>query len=1066
MNNQTQQVFTDPSGKRWGRFKALFIICTVLIIIYLISIFNLYQTVRTKINFVNNDYRTQQGIDSRISVRIFPDKFSQSSFISGNFEQINNIICDCSKIDNNDQRTKINVIPFQELSQVKTLRSNSLKLIQELILAVNLDQISSIDNIEVDEEFFTHFDEFLINVDQINSENKVRLLKIQNTLARRGKTISFVYTKSSLNKVQEILAIPELKDRISKVLYKPEVNSKFFSSIEKELKDLSGLVIPRALFNIELPSGSYLLTGPKNSQKLESIYQKTITDPFVDSFDNNNRDLIYSPEYSAFRFSKGDQTYLMYNDVAMVNLVNRLSSYGLMNKVNSITLDNVYSNNQKLFKDVNLKSNSNIAKENFKFNDYIDNSGTGGLIRAEKGEEGKRILIKDEKGIYSKIEIQKLPKNDIIKYSGGDKKQVSISFDDGPDPSWTAKVLDILKEKNVKATFYLVGLRVAKNPEIVRRIVDEGHAVANHTYTNSRLTYISEQGIIEEIKKNQEVIEQVSGIKPKYFRTPYNVFSTYERNTDSRVLDLVNSQGLILSEADTDPLDLKETSNKDSILNFAINNTKSQLLLHDNYTADKQGMLDALPLIIDNYKSKGVEMVTVETLDNQTTTIPQKKSWFEPPQTEKSLLQKNLDGINLFILIITIISVILLVLIRILWLLQVVTKKEPKSQIDFKPPVSIVIPAYNESKVIVSTVNSLLNQKYHEFEIIIVNDGSKDNTLELVQSSFGKNKKIRIIDKPNGGKASSLNEGIKESKFDFILFGDADTQFSEDAIEKMINYFIDPKVGAVAGNVQVGNDYFTLKSNGVKNPKFNFLPIFQRIEYIISQNFFREAFDKVNIITIVSGAIGLYRKSAIIEVGGISEDTLAEDGNLSFDVLRSGWKIHYEKDAMSYTEVPETLRELYKQRFRWAYGNIQVLWKNKDVIFNRKYGFLGFISVPFSINCIFGTLTGPIFTLVFLVTFLLSSKAYNAVRLNEFSFNNPLLFIAIFISLEIIVLALALYRDRSPNKWILIPFFVLQLMFFSIFFFVILFDTTLKAVKGKAQGWNHLDRSGTVSIKT
>ena len=212
----------------------------------------------------------------------------------------------------------------------------------------------------------------------------------------------------------------------------------------------------------------------------------------------------------------------------------------------------------------------------------------------------------------------------------------------------------------------------------------------------------------------------------------------------------------------------------------------------------------------------------------------------------------------------------------------------------------------------VSSLNNLLRTNYPNFEIIFVDDGSKDATYQKVTTAFSNNDKVFIFSKPNGGKASALNYGIQQSLADYVVCIDADTKLLPNAVSLLMRHFdqqgtSENMTGAVAGNVKVGNEV-------------NAITRWQAIEYITSQNFDRKAFSAVNAITVVPGAIGAFRKKALEDAGGFTTDTLAEDCDLTVRILRCGYTIKNDNHAIAMTEAPETVRMFLKQRFRWSFG--------------------------------------------------------------------------------------------------------------------------------------------------
>lgn len=250
----------------------------------------------------------------------------------------------------------------------------------------------------------------------------------------------------------------------------------------------------------------------------------------------------------------------------------------------------------------------------------------------------------------------------------------------------------------------------------------------------------------------------------------------------------------------------------------------------------------------------------------------------------------------------------------------------------FLPFVSIIVPVYNEGKIIKQSISSLLNLDYANYEIVIVNDGSSDDTKQIAESLVGYqggkyNKvKISLINQPNLGKARALNAGIYYSKADFILCMDGDSQLSPDSLRSAIRHFKDPKIGAVAGNVKVLN-------------RKRFFTDLQALEYIEGLNMARSAQSYIKLVNIIPGPIGVFRRKALEQAGYYSSDTFAEDADLTLKLLANDWKIYYEPKAISYTEAPVTLQQLLKQRYRWTRGILQSIRKHKKLLFNPTVNF-------------------------------------------------------------------------------------------------------------------------------
>ena len=354
----------------------------------------------------------------------------------------------------------------------------------------------------------------------------------------------------------------------------------------------------------------------------------------------------------------------------------------------------------------------------------------------------------------------------------------------------------------------------------------------------------------------------------------------------------------------------------------------------------------------------------------------------------------------------------------------------------FKPSVSVVIAAYNEEKVIVSTVRSVLANTYEDLEVIVVNDGSIDCTSKVVEDAFRDNPRVVLLEIANGGKSSALNLGFRKASGEIVLAFDADTVVNREAISLMVSHFADETVGAVSGNVKVGNVH-------------NLLTKWQYIEYVIGFNLERRAFAELNCITVVPGAIGAWRKAYVEACGYFKSDTLAEDTDMTLALLRKGYAVRYEEKALAYTEAPGDLRSLMKQRYRWSYGILQSLWKHRDMMFDTEHKTLGFIALPnmWLFQYVFQTLS-PLADLI-LIFGLFSSRA-------------PV-FIAYYLVLLLLDYMTAIYAFRLEKLNIGILVWLLpQRIIYRALMVYTNFRAIFNAMKGLQVGWNKLKRKGDV----
>lgn len=371
------------------------------------------------------------------------------------------------------------------------------------------------------------------------------------------------------------------------------------------------------------------------------------------------------------------------------------------------------------------------------------------------------------------------------------------------------------------------------------------------------------------------------------------------------------------------------------------------------------------------------------------------------------------------------------------------------------PSVSVIVPAYNESRVILRTVRTLLLSDYEgDFEIIVIDDGSYDDTAVLVETHFSDNANVKIIRQTNRGKSAALNTGIIAARGDIIVAIDADTLIHPEAITKLARHFGDDRVGAVSGNMQVGNPV-------------NKLTRLQRAEYLIANNIDRRALELLNSITVVPGAIGAFRKNDLIRLHGFSSETLAEDSDLTIRLLIAGKKIVYEPDAIALTEVPQTLRDLKKQRFRWSFGKLQALWKYRSVVFNPRYGLLGLFCLP---TQLVGQLILPCVSwvsttlpLLILVKFFTDSIIPGDIATLSIQSQAILWVYLLMAVLGLVTNIIAMGLERETSFSILLDIFFPMNIAFKCMMTYVTVTSVFSALSGRVVGWNKLQRMASVS---
>jgi peptidoglycan-N-acetylglucosamine deacetylase len=646
---------------------------------------------------------------------------------------------------------------------------------------------------------------------------------------------------------------------------------------------------------------------------------------------------------------------------------------------------------------------------------------------------------------------------------GAAKRKMAITFDDGPDPTWTPKILDILKEKNVPATFFIIGWDANRWPQLLRREYAEGHDIGNHTYTHPdwESPQLKPSQIRWELNLTERLIESVVGAKPLMFRPPYGIDHQPEFAEEVSHLPMAQEMGYIIIGQKVDPHDWSQLSTgvplpAATIVENALREAPEGniLLLHDG-GGDRSQTVLALPQLIDALRAEGYEFVPVSDLIRKT------RAQVMLPLSRQEQLEARADGLifgiyHWFWVAITTTFILGIILVSgrtlIIGIFAFIEKLRPdRPEIrEPLPGVTVLIPAHNEESVIVQTVSSVLESDYLDLYIIVVDDGSVDKTGELLNAHFSREPRVRIIHQVNRGKAAALNVAMSQAATEIVVTIDADTEIEPDAIRKLVRHFVDPTIGAVAGNVKVGN-------------RSRWLTRWQALEYITSQNMEKRAFDLLNCITVVPGALGAWRKQAIEAAGGITADTVAEDADLTIAIRRLGWRIGYDEEAIAWTEAPETPGQLIRQRFRWTFGTLQSFWKHSDTLFRRKYGTLGWVALPniFVFQLVL-PLISPLIDLLFLWSVglwaleKLQLSWLPTVHATTGDLMRSVLFFIGFLLIDLLTCVLAFALERKEDWALLVPV-LLQRFYYRQLMYVVLFRAVKEALRGRPVGWRGVE---------
>lgn len=698
----------------------------------------------------------------------------------------------------------------------------------------------------------------------------------------------------------------------------------------------------------------------------------------------------------------------------------------------------------------------------------VDFEGNGELLKVvSRPQKGSRDLEVDQSSGYIKSEqFTALPTSYVIQRTGDRPGLLALTFDDGPDPRWTPAILDILKREQVPATFFIIGKNGQSHPDLVRRIVNDGHELGNHTFTHPNLGEMPLSVTDLELNATQRLIESETGRSTVLFRPPY--FGDAEADKPQEVEPAIVAQnlGYVMVGVRIDPNDWQLPVTPDQIILRTVDraidknpDTRGEVILLHDSGGDRSATVAALPELIHELKARGFQFVPVSELAGLS------KDQVMPQIPANQRMFTRADAVTFFFLStggwtlqwVFLIGIVLglgrLLFVGSLALAQWIRSRRRErthAGAEFVPFVSIIVPAYNEEPVIGNTIESLLASDYSQYEIIVVDDGSQDNTSKVIADRYGANERVRLFTVANAGKAAALNTGLRHARGEIIVALDADTLFAPQTVGALAHRFYDKQIGAVAGNAKVGN-------------RVNLITRWQALEYITSQNLDRRAFASLNCITVVPGAVGAWRKDLLVEAGGFPADTLAEDQDLTLRIRRLGYKIGYEETAIAWTEAPHNLRSLAQQRFRWSYGTLQCMWKHRDALFRPRYGALGFIAMPnVWIFQILFPLISPVMDLMLVYTLsaIALDRWQQPAGYSSTDLQQVLFYYALFLAIDWISAGFAFLLERR-ERWSLLWWLFLQRFCYRQVMYYVMIKSVAIALRGPVVGWGKLERKAT-----
>ncbi|MEU8612411.1 bifunctional polysaccharide deacetylase/glycosyltransferase family 2 protein [Actinoplanes sp. NPDC048791] len=570
-------------------------------------------------------------------------------------------------------------------------------------------------------------------------------------------------------------------------------------------------------------------------------------------------------------------------------------------------------------------------------------------------------------------------------------RTIALTFDDGPDPVWTPRILAVLARYRAHATFFQVGSRVNEHPEISRQVVAQGSEIGSHTFSHLGTAGAPEWQLSAELTLTRNAVAAATGQPPVFMRPPYSSAPDAVTGADFAALRRISAAGYLVALTDLDTEDWRRPGVAAIVRNARpARGAGAVVMLHDS-GGDRTQTVQALEQLIPALQSQGYRFVTMSEGLRLPAAPPASvgERWrghaFAAAQSTGAWLARAMTVLML-------IAVVLagLRLLGQLWCAR--THLRRIRRLDAQPLVSlglvsVIVPAYNEAANIAGTVGSLLANDYPLLEVIVVDDGSTDDTAGIVERLALP--RVRVVRQRNAGKPAALNTGVRHARGDIFILVDGDTVFARDAVGRCM--------------------------------------------------------------PTVPGAIGAFRRAAVRDVGGVSQDTLAEDTDFTMAVIRAGWRVVYQPGAVAWTEAPASLRQLWRQRYRWCYGTMQAMWKHRRALTQRgPAGRLG--------------RRGLGYLLIFQVLLPLSAPMVDVYGLYGLFFLPLGKVVAVWAGFTAVQVATAAYAlkldgERYGPLWSL----PLQQVVYRQLMYLVVVQSTVMALLGGRLGWHRMVRTGAAT---
>lgn len=654
-------------------------------------------------------------------------------------------------------------------------------------------------------------------------------------------------------------------------------------------------------------------------------------------------------------------------------------------------------------------------------------------------DQGTFLQIDDTYGSY------------YVRRFGEHQKRVIVTFDDGPNPWNTMRILQVLKDHQVPATFFVIGNLVYKYPYVGHAILAQGSDMGLHTYShaeNKEDKKLNDLTFKKELDFSEKIFAATYGYKTNIFRIPYLGLEDKLSYNSLQFIKEAQKRGLVISAPTVDSQDWAFWFPQPIVSLATTSDVQTVVLLMHDAGGNRDATVRALPGIIAFYKSRGYTFTTVSEYARENNLVAKKPLSMK----DKVLLPVVYHAYDIyksspraidqsffwgFLLVILHVGIFII-------LAGYHTFKRLRTGHAFleqsrrrKSLVSVVIPVHNEAKTIRHCVLAILKSSYSHLEVFIVDDGSTDDGIKTI-ADLCHDPRITVLSKQNGGKNSALNLALRHVRGHITIFIDADTRVMPQAIEQLVACFTDKKIGAVAGNIAVGNTK-------------NILSRLQFLEYVINQQIEKRVTDLSNRVMVIPGAFGAWRTQVIKKAGGFADSTLAEDFDLSLQIAKRGYTTAFCERAIAITEVPTTLKQFYIQRYRWFYGNLQVYVKNRDMFFKRRYGLLGLLFLPRA---------------VFLqIPSILLTPFVDILAVSSIVFGPRLLGIVyIVLYLVLLVMSVIIASRFGKVKGVNLLYVPLLRFPYTQFIYILFYLTILNALRGRLTSWRKLHHTGELTV--